>query len=99
MNRSLVFPERKTTTLPQLQEDTIRLVAQLGDGATLQLGVEGYTLASGLNTIRHNMKRAPRAVQVIPYANVAWWIPTKPDDEFIYIQTGGALTGDIVLWV
>lgn len=98
MNQNIVIPDRPTTTTYLLQEDVLNLADQLGDGATAIL-VKSIALASGANQIRHNLKRTPRSVHVSPRSNVAWWQPTDPDENFLYINTASALTADLFVWV
>ena len=97
MNKAIVLP-RRSSAGPARQEDFDDLVDQLGDGATVLLSV-GVSLASGVNKIRHNLKGTPRSVTFAPYSNVAWWSPTRPDGTFVYIQTAGAVEGDVQVWV
>jgi len=97
-NPNLTFPDQPTASQVRAQELVRSLVDQLNDGATAVL-VTGISLASGANVIRHGLKRAPRSVSVSPMANVAWWAPTKPDDQFVYITTASAVTADLQIWI
>jgi len=98
MNQALRFPDQPTSTLPRLQTLVTELVDQLNDGATAIL-IEGVSLASGANLIRHGLSRTPRSVSTMPAANVAIWSPTKPDAQFLYIDTAGAVTADLYVWI
>lgn len=98
MNPTLKYPDRPTASAAELGQDVARLVTQLGDGATALL-VIGYDLASGTNKIRHGLGQTPRSAGFVPYSNVGWWSPTRPDGEFVYIDTAGAVTGDLQIWV
>lgn len=98
MNPTIRFPDRPATTVALLQQDLSSLVDQLSDGATAVL-VADVTFASGLNQFRHGLKSTPRSVAVIPHVNVAWWQPTSPDAEYVYIQVASALVGDLQIWV
>jgi hypothetical protein len=98
VNPNITLPNQPTASPRQFNETLLSLKDQLSDGATavLSLSVE---LVSGENKIRHNLLSAPRAVAVIPHANVAWWIPAPPDRLFLYIDTAADVTGDLQIWV
>lgn len=97
MNQNIVIPDQPSATPARIQESLSRLVDQLEDGATASM-VLGVSLASGVNKLQHGLKRAPRAVLFAPYSNVTWYTPTRPDGMFVYITTGGAVTGDLFVW-
>lgn len=99
MNPVIKYPDQPNASPRQISDNVIRLVGQLGDGATAIL-VVGVSLASGLNKIQHQQKRnTPRSVSFVPYTNVAWWAPTRPDATFAYIETAGAVVGDLQVWL
>lgn len=100
MNPALKWDDRPAAGPAELNEKMKTIVGDLGDGATVVLRT-GVPLVSGANKIRHNLPagRAPRAVAFVPYSNVGWWVPTRPDGQFVYIDTAGAVTGDLHLWI
>lgn len=98
MNQNLTFPDRPGTSVVALQRDVKEIVSQLGDGATALL-YTSITLASGTNNIRHNLGAAPRSVSVTPYSSVTWYMPTQPDDTFVYVNASGAATVDLQVWI
>ena len=97
MNRNINIPDQPTASPARLQEALLQLVDQLDDGATAKL-VRGVPLASGVNKMQHGLKQAPRAISFAPYSNVAWHVPTRPDETYVHITAAGAVTGDLFIW-
>lgn len=98
MNRNIIVPDEPAGSLYRLQEALRSLAEQLNDGATAIM-VPNVSLASGLNKIRHGLKSTPASVVLSPRASITWYIPTQPDGEFLYIQTSGAVTADLHIWL
>lgn len=92
------LPQRPSDAKVQ-QQDLVRVVEQLGEGAEARLitGVEVGTSETG---IQHGQRSVPKAVLVCPRGAVAAGRgPTPPDATFIYLIAASACTVDVLVFL
>lgn len=95
----LRFPDRPTTTVPELQRDVLELVHQLKDGASAVV-ITDVAVGTTSTRVAHGQRSVPKAVLVCPHGAIAAGrATTPPDSQFIYIVAASACTADILVVV
>jgi hypothetical protein len=90
---AITFPYKADGTAAELRSDMHHLLFPQLERKVLP----SQSIGTAVTSIAHGLKGAPRTVNVTPYSDCRWWMPSPPDDRFIYLQASAAVSATLEL--
>ena len=90
--QTLVFPQRPSSPLEELDTATRKLVPQLEARI-----IDSILLGTAETAVAHGCPATPRFFSVRPHSDARWWMSTASDSRCIYITASAAVTVDILV--